>query len=108
MLKTHKTDLSLEERHQIRKKIQQDLNFSDSDVDYETDDCDATEPVAEEKNEDTEVYSVERVLDHTVLRGKTMYKVKWRGYSLDEVSYLSVICFNLTFFLFSDHLGACQ
>merc|ERR1719233_2040667 len=44
----------------------------------------AKEQVPEEESEEDEEYEVESIVDKKVVRGKTKYLVKWKGYDKDE------------------------
>ena len=41
----------------------------------------------EEEEEGGEEFEVEQILDKKIKRGKTLYLVKWKGYSLDETTW---------------------
>ncbi|XP_077966785.1 chromobox protein homolog 1-like [Styela clava] len=41
-------------------------------------------PTPIEEEEEEEVYEVEKVLDKRLVRGKTQYLIKWKGFSLED------------------------
>ena len=86
-------ELTADEIHDLRKGVQKELDFSDSEVDYDTDDVELTDEEMEAG--DNEYYAVEKILDRKLVHGWFRYKVKWRGYSLNEVSFVIYPWFNI-------------
>ena len=57
-----------------------DKNSGDDEDDDENEDSEGTSDEEEEEVEEEQVFSVEKILKHRVIRGQVQYHIKWIGY----------------------------